>query len=1255
MKRLRIYNIALICWALSLAGFGSGIAAEDFPNHATQTFSIYIDFGNDTPFYSMDLNNGMMYPLSEGSITVHIDTTQLEAILTDNNIIQSSSFNGGLAQDYASGALQLSIVPTPFNTIIAGDPVPVTDTSPVTLPFKVGYLTPAMAELPLTLKLYNTSSGSNMLLRSSEENIYQPTDDRPFGAITSINTSDSIHEYSIVNGDEVIISGWAFDDNDSLAIPLYVRQTETDTASPADTVVSRFINAEKNAEIPYWGDSYPSGFDITWHTGSARGRHLLNAYLDDGGHEIALAEQKVFINKQPAVAIESPQPYTAIHSDEFIISGTAIDLDVDVELGAYLSCVEIYLDDPATVIDVVTNNTLDSQQVDFEVTWTNITQHTNGEHTLYAVARDSFGLVSDIIAIPVMLYTMPPSVDSVSPRLGPWQGNTTVTLNGEGFSGLQQVLFGSNTATVLSGGTDTLVQVTVDPVANPASEYVQLRLSNEVGSYFSDDAYRFIPAHLNTTQILLGDIADMAYSNIEGILYVLDKENHTIERFVHGQSTATLLEYDGSILTSGDDLHKECSILLSRFEDILFVTYEQSNRIDIFDMNNNAALVDSIEITDSSGADVVITSIAYIIGDEYAMRSNLLVTTNGLEPKIILIDIDPDNYAHVIEEIPLTESYTDLRVYGCTNGSTAYLAAFDATGGDVAVYRYDASDALMSDRLPVAVNAAAFGTDQTRIAVNYNGSDFMLYSDNDTARFDRNGTLLGSSPFGANSLLYDACRPIYYTVDEYDMSFQIMSLEDIEQELTFCHFPDNDYTSGVLTLDWYGDYLFAATSQGIAVVQIGDIYPEIRNMQQFAEAGHGIEFTVANTGALPENVEVSIGGKQAESSYDAHTDTHTVSSLPDNDAADTVRATLYGYPGKAEKIYRMNKLIDLVDNAVGLEYFYPAGLFYDDARGDLYAFDPSQTGGFSIARFHIDVDAAGNVAVTRRHVPAAMQVDNPISMTRVHDYIIVLSRYSRQCVWFNVEEFDAPGDAQVSSAGMSPYITPSGIVGYSPAGNTGMRIAYLWHSVSTGGIDLFQLDLNTGQITWCNNIMSPHTTNVYIDHHSSDYTLDRAYAVSSTVRGTDSDFVTVFEPYQSASDVVAVRRINLPESSGTHSVMGNGEHLFVTTLTSKGVYMLDQDDYDIYNIMLNDTKSSRFCAVDDRMLALSGKKDDASFEFSLIDTHFWNDYPYMAPFDTVVRYTPSQTSVYDVEFVKGKLVTILGKTLYIIDVRTREE
>ncbi len=1238
MKKSRLFYIATL-WCAMLVGLSQPASAQDDgKEHATENVRIYLDFSTNTPFYTMYINNGIMTPLSEGFVNVSIETSLL---------------SNELSEDMANGALKLQIVEDPANTIIKGTPVSVYNNTPVQVPFTLGYLTPDMNDLYFTINLYNSSSGKNMLLQSSEKNIFQPTDDSPVGKITSINESFSINDTSIINGEQVQIQGWAFDDNDSMAITLYHKEGSNDF-EPAVAQVNRSVN-QINETTPYWGSSYPSGFDIVWEDATKHGYYDITVKLQEDEHNVELDPKKIFWNKSPIVEIDSPTPHTDIYSAEYTISGQAIDLDVDTTIAAYLSSVEIYLDDPSNTIAHLSNNERANEVMDFSFTWDTIPSYSEGEHTLYIRAHDSFGLISDITEIPIVIYKTTPSVISLSPRLGPWGGDTVVSIAGEGLGALSQVFFGDSQATILQGANDSLVQVQVNPLVPSSSQYVEIRLSNDYGSYFQDDAYRFIPAELNALSISTADIIDMYYANLSANLYLLNNSTHTIDIYEYSNLT---LNYDKSLSTSGHDALTEQSMEVSRLEDMLFVTYNDSNIIDIYDLTNNGTLIDSIALTDTESTPLDINSITYLNSADYLQSDTLLIGTSGSNTGLYMITLDLAADEYLIEEIDLEGNYETVEVYGCTNKSSAYILAKNISANQLSIYYYDAFHNLISNTLPSSLSLTSAETSDLQLAVNYKGSEFIAYSNTQSMRCDRYGTQLSASSSGADSVVYDACRPICYTINKYADAFHILPLNNLSEELTYCNFLQNSMAYPVNALDWNGNVLFTVTQQGIAVSQIDDIYPEIRNMPPFVIAGTELNFNVHNVGEIPDNVTMSSKNGLIASSYDADNDTHTIPALSYNET--TVSPTLYGYPGKTEKLYVMQKLNDIVDKKNGLNYFYPAGLFYDKIRGDLYAFDPSQTGGFSIARFHIQIDNDGSITCMRKNIPPSMQVANPISMTRVHDYILVLSLYSRQCSWFNVADFDATGSAEVRTAGISPYITPSGVVGYSPAGHSDINYAYLWNSVSTGGVDIFQLDLESGLISWCSQIISPHTTDIYIDYNESDYTSDRAYAVSSLINNAPSDFVSVFEPFKPANQIERISMIFFDHGSAVYKLASNSDHMFALLKTGKGIILCDPDlsgdeFHTMYPLLYNDYISSRFFAVDANNLVFSGKELDNSFGFSIMDVNTRNDYPFIPPFDVTANYNISTAQIYDMELIEDNMFIVIGNTIYIINLAEKEE
>jgi hypothetical protein len=288
-----------------------------------------------------------------------------------------------------------------------------------------------------------------------------------------------------------------------------------------------------------------------------------------------------------------------------------------------------------------------------------------------------------------------------------------------------------------------------------------------------------------------------------------------------------------------------------------------------------------------------------------------------------------------------------------------------------------------------------------------------------------------------------------------------------------------------------------------------------------------------------------------------------------------------------------------------------------------------------------------------------MQVANPISMTRVHDYIVVVSLLSRECSWFNVSNWDTLGTAPVGSVAISPFIVPSGITGYSPKNAPDTNYAYIWNSVSTGGPDIFQLDLDTATITRC-NIISPHTTDIFIDY-DNDFHNDRAYAVSSTLSGSASDFISMFEPYKTAQQIQSLTEIFMQPSSGAYKIVANDDYFFTSLLYLKGLAIFNpnissgNENHFVEHIMEHDTKFSRFLATDNQTLVFSGREPDTSFTLSFMDVNFWNDFPYMEPFAITKNYNVTSTQIFDVEIINGKLFAIIGNEIYIIDLIDKED
>ena len=1231
---------------------GDAVVEDDyrpyFIRHDRAMVNIYIDFDQITPFFTMTLNNGVMTPLSQGTVNVQIDTNQLLDI------------NGPLGFGISSGALKLEVAEIPGNTVIKGEPVTVYDNSELSLDFTIAYVTPEMANMPLTLNLYNSQTGNNMHLVSTDAGLFQQTDDRPFGQVLSVNSTMVIGDTEIIQGDALQVQGWAFDDNEDMIVSLIFKRDEFDNDNTALASVVRSVHPINNT-IPYWGALYPSGFQIDWNEQDRRGDYLITPHLNDGSHDVALETKKIFWNKKPEIEITTPAPYTNIYTMNQLISGEAVDLDVNVGIGAYLSSVEIYVDDNSNVIALLTHNDLANENIIIDFNWSTVSDYDSGEHTVYAVARDSFGLVSDELAIPIVIFKSTPSVINVTPRLGPWEGNNIVSITGNGLAGLSNVSFENIPATILPGATDSLVQVIVNSFVPPESRYTELRVSSDYGTYFQQDAYRFIPAKLNSKDND-SQIMDMEYRHYNNSLYHLNAMDHAVDIYEHDGVNELLLNYSSSFPTSGNAVEYELNMELSRLEDLMFVIYSNSNLIDIYDLENNGLLLDTILLLDNDGAPVANDSLAYLISDEFLMTGMLLVGTQGANSGLYLIHLDLDNYNHIIEEISVPGTFDSVHVYSSSNKSTAYVLLKDSLTSNFTVYRYDARYDLFSAELPCGLSLAAGEINDLKLASNYNGTEFLLYTGLQTARFDKYGVLLDSASYGMDLAVYDSCRSIFYALNDRETSVHIKSLNNLNEEITFCDLPENVQSSAVASLDWDGVFMFALADEGTSVIKISEIYPEIADLPVFIQTGQTVQFKVNNIGQIPENVATYVDGTEKETTYDGGNNTYTLTYPLDNDSSEKLSAKLYGYPSKEESIYMMTKLADIVDNNLGLQYFYPAGLFYDEVRSDLYAFDPSQTGGFSILRFHLDFDEQGEVTITRKLVPFQMQIANPISMAFVRDYVVVLSLYSRECSWFNVTDFDANGTAVVNNAAISPYITPSGIVGYSPVNEPGINYLYIWNSVSTGGIDVFQLDLDSDQkqIYLCYQLVSPHTTNIYIDYDPNDYTNDRAYAVTPDLSGFQEDKIIVFEPFKSAFSITNIDQINLGASAGAYKCVSNDNHFFVSLYDSRGITLFDPDlsgmgNHFIYNILDNDSKYSRFLTADNNNLVFSGKEADNSYTLSFMDLNIWDDYPSGLPFDIKENYIVSSAQIHDVKSINGKIFTIIGRDIYIINLINKGE
>ena len=1211
---------------------------------STQTFYA-LTFDNDSSteyaFHTQDgfslVNNhdNIMQPLEMAEVRIRVYPDRLPSLLT---------------QDIASGALKLEVREMPQNTIIASAPVTVYDNSEVSLVYTVAYVTPGMELLPLYLNLYNTSSNENIFLSSVDQTKFMVTDDRPFGHLTSVDYTFIENNVKIVSGEDLSVHGWAFDDDSNMDIYLSYKKFELDNDNLIDSDLTKYPSAI-NSEIPYWGDNYNSGFTLTSDDPVPRGYIDLSVNLKDADHDIKIATEQIFWNKEPDGDIFFPLPDESITTNQMEITGRARDLDVDLSISAYLSTVEVYLDNDNNPLIKLVHTELENDTLEFSFILDNVFDYSEGMHTLYAVATDSYGLSKVFGTRTIQIAKYAPIIVEISPRLGPWKGESILSITGDHFSSVTDVMIGNYSAEIIQGSqTDSLIQVRIPMIDTPKSQYADVSITNLYSSTVRQDGFRFIPAELNNLS-LTGVISDMKYNNFNSRLYLLDQTASNISYYRMNAANDLLLEFDDSFDTHTIGLPVKMDF--SKSGTNLFIIYELNNLIDIYDISGSNVYLDTISLFDNDSLPVNTGSLSYMMFD------SLLVGTTGLNANLFLITLDYDTLNHTITQLSLPKTdpsleYTSVEVYPCSNKSTAYILCKDENLNTFDVYRFDAKDQIITP-IPAVYTLLPGELDELKICVNYNGYSFAVYTKSYIAKYNSDGNMLSYSHSGMDTAVYDALRDILYYVNNGETYFSLKSSKDVNEDVTFCHFPASSTAADIMAVDWTGENMFALTLEGVAGFKVSHIYPNISVSPSFVKKPDTILITANNAGYIPENIEILVNNEpQPTTHIESDNDTHTF-SIPvpmDNDTSGKILAKLYGYPSESHNVYMMTKLVDKVDNKAGLAYFYPSGLFYHETYSDLYAFDSSQTGGFSIVRFHIEQDNEGVVHVTRKTVPRAFQVCNPISITNVHNNIVVLSGYTKNCSWFDVQQWDNTAVEDVHKVSFMPLISPSGITGYSPKNNLSINYAYIWDKVSTGGQNILQLNLNTATITQC-NIVSPHTTNIYIDH-DDNYLNDKAYAVAST------DIVTAFEPYKEASQVTPLTTIPMPALSGPNKISANDDYLFASLIELYGIAVFCPDFSGAENhlvdvIFESTTKMPWFISANNEYLAFSASDPGNLFSFNLVDVNFWNDFPFENEFSLASSYSTSNYAIYDLKIINNKLFVIIGKDIHIIDLLEKEK
>lgn len=1210
-------------------------------SYASTGLSFYINMKETDPLFSLtishDSNTNYAFSTADGFVLRNDGDTIMEALEMGSATISIdiSQLPEEFKTDLSAGALKIDVLES-SNFRVSSQPVTINNNAAKSISFMVTGVDEHSTQEPLRLNLYNTSTGQNMILSSAKKGMYMTVDDAPFGHITGINSAQSHEGLSVISADAVIIDGWAFDDDD-----MTVRLYNTITGMEIDSTVQRSVGAI-NTEIPFWGSDYQSQFTLSWHDPAAYGYYEVSVHLNDGSHDIVLPGGAIFLNRAPQGEITAPLADSYVDYTEFVIAGAVYDIDVNVGLGSYISCAELYID--GTLLTSIPNPEPENDTFYFSFTYPADTSVLpDGRHTLYAVAHDSFGSTTIFGERTFLSVSSVPVITSISPRIGPWHGNTMITVNGEGLALATNLRIGQAQHDLSGAALSDDACITLLPAIDvPQSRYVDVAISNPLGSFISYDGYHFIQAELDTS-VTSATVADIIYDNSKKMVIVADEYASSIIRY--DVEDCMLYYHDELEITSGTNAYLAD---ISRAEDALCVVTQPYYVLELIDLSDNSRNMPTVTLPGVNDLTRP-TSLAWM------QCNNILIGSTGDFAQLFKIEMDNAYSGYSVSTIQFDTDYEKITVVGSSNKAVAYIlcADFDTDSIDLFVY-----ESQWEHIRQVDLDYQFSGSDASllRLSTDYNGSEFLLYSAHSTYRFNADGDLLESAAYGADLILYDERRPVFYSINDNDSFFTLHTSRDLNKELTYCHFPESATARAVASLDWKGDYMFAVADEGISIVKLSDIYPHVECTPLFAEQGGTLTLTSHNSGNVAQNVSVVVSDTYIPATHvSSDNDDHVFSiQVPmDNDSSGQLHTLVSDIPSEGVDVLMMCKLFDKITDTSGLDSFYPAGLFYDEVRSDLYAFDPSHSGPVSIVRVHLDIDNDGAVTAVRKSIPPEMQVANPISITRVHDYILVVSLYLRSCSWFNVVDWDTEQAARVQAAVISPYICPSGARGYSPSDRPDINYAYVWNSISTGWADIFQLDLDTGEFQRC-PLISPYTNDIFIEHNAVDSSLDRAYAVSRQLWGCASNYITVFDPRLPASDMAPVTKVQMNTISSLYKVFSTQNALFASFINTTGLGLFVADESGAHNhafvpIYDNDSLTATFFDAGAENLAFSARTTDNTYSLNIMDSNMFNDSPAADPYDVVYSYDAGTRKAEDVKIIGNKLVTIIGKEIYIVD------
>ncbi|RJP56860.1 MAG: hypothetical protein C4541_11280 [Candidatus Auribacter fodinae] len=1286
-----------------------------FKRYTQEAIYIYIDFDSTGVFYTLQFDddspvhefsndgfirsnnhNGIMEPLEKGQFRITIHSALIRDIFLHDYLYPTPS------KQLSDLDLRLQIVDPPEGMVFSEDPASSALNSsggydilldqPMTFTFITGKINPAQLHVPLTFKLFNVPISSieqrqELVFNSDDpvntaEKQYFDFDDAPFGKVSAISpVYNIINDVTIISGDTLTVEGWAFDDDDALKIGLYY--TESDNDIEAETTLTRVSNPITGA-IPYFGTAYDAGFQLDWDNDSYRGLYDIKVRLTDGPgtarHTINLAAEQIFWNRPPDLTMlaelqsMSTDPSSAAEPvpDYIVITAVAQDIDVNVALGAYLSAVEIVLLDSSDHVvksELITNNVITDPVIDIQRVWPNF--FNTDIYTLKATAYDSYGLTRTVQYDNLEIMRVVPVISKITPRLGTSHENNVISISGFHLLFIDEAKFGSTTAQILSSnaaGTD--LQIKLPGFLNSGyyeSRYVDvtLTMSDTSESDTHEDGYRIIPGNLKADEGVsassVGSVNTMQFNDILGQLYVLansavevyEETTHPVYPEKPSLSYIKTKEFFVSAGAKDIDISEDGSSL--------FVVYSADDVVDIFDLENDGNLISSVALNTSM--DLTLNSVVYL------MHDTVLAGSEGTESALLKVSLGTTSSVQAL--IPPSGGlhvYESIEVIASDNQSTAYILCKDSdnTSAPFDVYLYDAHTATLTHLDSIQFSQSFNILDHLgslSIATNYNGTEFMLYTNRYAELFDRTGMSITYTQYDTEEIMdlvvFDPVRPVCYIFSESSQSVSLRSLNAINEPIASCNFPGNGYALNKVDIDWHGNTMFALTTSGLALVQVGEIYPALSVDKRFAFKSDDLAVNVSNYGNTISNTELYANGKiLSYTDNDTSGNTITIPNPLDNDTSGKLSASVYGYPSKPEDLVLISRLSEKVDFESERTYFVPSNMFYDEKRQDLYLLDKTLSFGKTILRFHIEKDAqTGELTVTKKTLPPFIfTLPNPIGMARVHDHLIFLNGQQRIIRLFNVDKWDHGQDPEIRNIYISQFtdirktLHPTGIVGYSPPNNPEIRYAYIWDSTMVLENNVFQIDLTdtlNPVLRHCPRMFAPNRTqDIYIEY-DNDYLNDRAYSVFGS--GNTAEIIRAFKPYATAINVMPVSSYYLYGDINIYSpykITGNNDFFISSLITGKGVALISPLGY---HFLSNQNMIPRFMTASDDFLFFSGKNDSGQWNVSFMDINYWDNHPFEDWFNVVYNYTNTQNKVNDVKVIDDNLFVTVGNDVYIMN------